>query len=244
MRTSFSQTTVITIGLLFVLLGGAQADLRSFDFSGTLDRVYDKEDYFGGQFDKGTEYYGTFWFDPELLKKLETSVSSSSIVNYDAYQGDENAMGMTVTLGDQTFTTGVNRDSTMYSQTYNTSQSSSQENRVSYSLSGYLDSKDENTTQYLGLSFSGYASAMPLDENSLMNSAFDLSDKNVSGSFYYVSSSPSTKGSSSSTAYALGSVASLSKSSGVPEPATLTLLGLGGGMILFRTQRHPKRHRA
>lgn len=225
------RTMVIVCAMTPVFANLAGATIVTFEFSGTIENVYDKSSRIEG-IEKGTDFRGSYWIDTEKIKEIQNSLRGNSSYSYRLFSGDENAFGMTVTLGQRVFTSGSKQDARM------TSYSSGK--NESFSLYAYADTANSNSMNYLALSFSGKQNALRLESDPLLLDGVDVADKNVSAAMTYLDYARSDNGRNCSYSYATGGLGSFAGTGGggaVPEPGTLAILVCGGGALLYRHNR-------
>lgn len=230
------RTTVAFCATVLVFTGLAGATIETFKFSGTVGNVHDKTGMFEG-IEKGTEFTGSYWIDTEKIKEIQNSLARKNSYAYSLFEGDEEAFGMKVAVGDTIFVSGSKQNARITSY--------SNKNQESFSLCAYADTENSRSTKYVALSFSGKKNALGLDSDPLLLDGADLKDKNISATMTYLDYHSDTrkKGNSFSYAYATGALGSFRNVTGggpTPEPGTLAILFLGGGVLVLRHKRKQK----
>lgn len=224
------RTTAIVCAVLPAVVKPAGATIETFAFSGTIKNVHDKSSLLGG-IKKGIGFTGSYWIDTEKLKEIQNSLNQKNSYTYRLFEGDEDAIGMKVVIGEKVFASGSKQNSriTSYSNTHN----------ESCTLYAYADTQSGNAIEYLALSFSGKKNALSLQTDPLLLDGVDLDDKNISATMTYLDYDRSNNGKSNTYGYSTGALGSHTHvgSSVTPEPGTMFLLILGGGVLMFRHKR-------
>jgi len=231
------RTVVVFCAVVPMFASQADATIETFEFAGTLTNVYDHFHAPAGM-DKKTEFKGSYWLDTEKLKSVRESLARGHSFVDSLFEGDAAAFGMTVTVGNRTFTSGSEQNARI--------TSSSDHKKESFTISVHGDSHNTHGMEYITLSFTGRDNALNLISDPLLLGGVDLSHKKISASMTYqvYDAEASHKGNRFTNAYTQGDLESFTHTGGViqsgemtPEPGTLAILFLGGGAIFFRRTR-------
>ncbi len=221
---------VILCAAVPALAGRVSATIETFEFSGTIRSAFDFSTALSAV-DTGMQFKGSYWLDTEKLNSVQKSLSKGKPFVQSLFEGDADAFGMTVTIGDRLFSTNGKQTVQI------TSNANKKED--SFSLCAYSDSSKH---EYVTLSFSGKGNALHLQDDPLLLAGVDVNDKKISGSMTYENydCDLSWKGFDMTCTYAKGDIGSFTHINGAatPEPATLAILAFGGGALLFRRVRN------
>ena len=229
-RLKRTTLTLCTIVLAGTSLAGAAIEV--FDFSGTIQHTQDRQNLLGGV-DKGTEFRGTYWIDTDKLNEVQNSLRQKKSYESILFEGDDCAFGMTVMIGEYTFTSGGSSNPA-------TITSLSHKKQDSYTVYAYAGEPGNTSTEYVGLSITAKGGTLNLNSDPLLIEGVDLNDKHVKGNLTFVHNDNQFRGKSHGYAYAVGEMDSFShiRSGGTtPEPGTLALLVFGGSVLFYRHKR-------
>ncbi|MBN1943668.1 MAG: PEP-CTERM sorting domain-containing protein [Phycisphaerae bacterium] len=233
--------------------GAAGAAVEKFDFSGTLQGVHDKAGLLGNV-SKGTPFKGSYWFDKDKLREIQSSLAEKNSHAMKLFEGDENAFGLTLTIGEMVFTSGGRQNAQIASILSKGRESAriagvASEGKQNAQIASISRGNHEwftistqaevgNALQSVTLSFTGKDGLLGLETDPLLQKGAKLDDKNISAVLTFMHQEDARKGKSMDT-HVTGDVRSHVPVGGgdggtTPEPATVTLLALGAGMIFFR----------
>lgn len=232
-----------TATIIFVIVSAvtslADATIETFEFTGTINNVHGHSHALTGV-DKETEFKGTYWFDTEKLKEIQSSLTRKNSYVYNLFVGDNEAFGLTMTIGDMTFTSGSERNARIISYSRNKQER--------FYVTAYADGDNSRSMEYVTLSLTGKNNALGLKSDPLLLDGADMDDKKVTATMTYLNSHAENRfqetfgnrGRSFTYTYATGDLTSFAHIGGggsTPEPATLAILIFGGGVIVFRRTR-------
>lgn len=221
------RTSILVFTGVSALAGAAGAGVETFRFSGTLQSIQDKGQTLG-RVEKGAILEGFYWFDAARLREIQASLAdrSSRKEKWERlFEGDDDAFGLTVTIGRTVFRSDSGPAAQILSQGGG--------KKEVFTLQAF--SEKGRKREFVTLTIAGPDRLLRLASDPLLRGGAgeNLEDRNISALLTYRCDDGGKKRSS---VYAAGEVQSHVPAA-TPEPATMVLLVVGAGMLFFRRAR-------